>query len=95
MNAKGLKTIKALVKNIQEVLETANRFGDFATDAEELRDEEQGKLDNMPESLQTAPAGEKMTEWVDALGALVDALNEADNALDMVEQTLGDIENLI
>lgn len=42
--------------------------------AEELRDEQQEKLDNMPESLQYSPTGELLQERHDALEAFIDEL---------------------
>jgi hypothetical protein len=51
------------------------------TDLEELRDEYQEWLDNIPEGLEDSPVAEKLQEVVDLdLDQITDALDEFENA---------------
>ncbi len=51
---------------------------DVISEIESLRDEQQEKLDNMPESLQSAPTGELLQERYDALDAWAGELQSLD-----------------
>jgi len=51
---------------------------DLKSDAEALRDEQQEKLDNMPEGLQQGTTGETIQERIDALEAFVSELDGVD-----------------
>ena len=45
---------------------------------EEIRDEEQDSLDNLPEALSDGPRGEKMEEAIDLLDSAVSNLESAE-----------------
>ena len=62
--------------------DAVNKLEDAAARIEELREEEEDKFDNMPESLQSSEKGE-------ALEAAKDALTEAFDTLDMLVSDLG------
>ena len=47
-----------------------------------MKDDEQGKFDNMPESLQNAEGGEKMQS---AISALEDAASSIDAAVESIQ----------
>lgn len=51
---------------------------DFISQMEEIRDTCQERLDNIPEQLQQAPAGEKLQEYIDNLDSWIDALDSID-----------------
>lgn len=51
---------------------------DLVGELEALRDEQQEKLDNLPESLQSGPTGELLQERYDALEEQISALNDVD-----------------
>lgn len=67
MNAKQRKSIEKFVEKIDEV----------KTDLEYMQEEEQEKLDNMPEGLQESERGEAMQEAIENLEAAVGSLEEA------------------
>lgn len=52
------------------------RAADFAADVEELKDEMETALENMPESLQYSERGERMQERIDLLDTWLMNLNE-------------------
>lgn len=59
------------------------RAADFAADVEELKDEMETALENMPESLQYSERGERMQERIDLLDTWLMNLNEmADEAIE-------------
>ena len=56
-------------------LEDLESFRDeLISEAENLRDEEQGKLDNMPDGLREGDAGDAIQERIDAVEAFIDEL---------------------
>lgn len=52
------------------------KAAEFATEVEQLKDELEESFENMPESLQYAPNGEKMQERIDLLDTWLMNLNE-------------------
>jgi hypothetical protein len=64
MNDTRRKAIRALLAQID------------VSGLESLRDEEQEYFDLMPESIQAGEKGEKATEVIEALTALIDGLEE-------------------
>lgn len=72
------KATRKQAQDIHDVLTNA------MSELDMLRDAEQEKFDNMPESLQSGSAGEKMQEGVDYLGEAYDAVEQALQALDSI-----------
>ena len=56
---------------------------------EELRDEEQERYDELPESVQDGERGERMSETIENLDSLVMALEEATEYIGNLDDTLG------
>jgi len=54
-------------------------------DIEELKDDEEGALENMPESLQESERGEKMRENVDSLEEIISELESQRDYLSEVD----------
>jgi hypothetical protein len=62
-----------------EAMEDLREARDEAVSAaESLRDEQQEKLDNMPEQLQSSETGELLQNRIDALEAFIEELNNLD-----------------
>lgn len=55
------------------------------SDIEELKDDEEGALENMPESLQESERGEKMRENVDSLEEIISELGSQRDYLSEVD----------
>ena len=55
------------------------------SDIEELKDDEEGALENMPESLQESERGEKMRENVDSLEEIISELESQRDYLSEVD----------
>lgn len=55
------------------------------SDTEELKDDEEGALENMPESLQESERGEKMRENVDSLEEIISELESQRDYLSEVD----------
>lgn len=60
----------------------ADQFEAFSSELEELRDEQEEKLENMPESLQAGPTGELLQERYDALEEWVNEIESLDTDYD-------------
>lgn len=60
----------------------AGAVSDVLTELQEVRDEEQAKFDNMPESLQDGDRGQRMQEGIDALDAAESSLEDGIAALE-------------
>ncbi len=56
---------------------------DLKTQVEEIREEEQGKLDGMPESLQGSEKGQAMESAISELDAAIDSITNLDDALSL------------
>jgi uncharacterized coiled-coil DUF342 family protein len=104
MNDQRRKTIKELrerVEAAQKIVEHAISelhsvsFEDFVGEAEELRDEEQDYLDNMPESLQGGEKGEKASEAINYLEEAHSAFEELVEAVDELGDKFSGIESAI
>ena len=79
MNAnrrKQLDKVAALMAQASELLTTAYEL------AEEITDEEQDAFDNLPESLQDSDRGDTMSEAIDNLESLKDAITTATDAIE-------------
>ena len=66
------------------------------SEIEELRDETQGSLENMPDSLQYGPTGELLQERIDALEGMITDLEGIyidEDSFDF-EEVMGELENI-
>lgn len=66
-------------KRIQDI---KDQLMDLQTEIEEIKEEEQGAYDNLPESLQYGEKCEKMTDAVDNLDSAYSSLEDAIGYLD-------------
>lgn len=82
----GDALVKAHVGALRDALTGAGVTGPL----EEVRDEEQDKYDNMPESLQNGANGERMQTAIEALESAIDTLETTESEL---EQGINDVEN--
>lgn len=55
----------------------------------EIRDEEQDRYDNLPESVQDGERGERMSEIIDALDNVATALEEANDYINELDDIAG------
>jgi len=77
MNAKGRKELQGLIEKLDEV----------KTDLEFMQEDEQSKLDNLPEGIQDSERGEAMQNAIDQLEYACDSIQEAiDNLQTVVDQ---------
>lgn len=60
-------------KELEELIE---RMNDYVVQLEETRDEEQDKLDSMPESIQYSERGEEWQETIDSIDQAIDYIND-------------------
>lgn len=67
MNAKQRKTLQGYAESLDEI----------RSNIETMMEEEQSKLDNMPEGLQESERGEAMQEAIDNLESATSSLEEA------------------
>ena len=72
MRRKRLYETRARLKDIEEGLRT------LYDDLEQIRDEEQEALDNLPESLQESSKGEILQETIDKMDEILEALDDID-----------------
>lgn len=79
----------AMVKAHVAALKTALEGADVTGSLEEVRDEEESKYDNMPESLQNGANGERIQAAIDALQTAVDNL---ESAVDELNTGINDVE---
>lgn len=74
----------------EENVTDAGGLRSFAERVEELRDETQEKLDNMPDGLQQGSTGELLQERIDGCESWAEAINEA---ADELESKLEELDN--
>lgn len=67
----------------EEMYDAQTLIGDIVSQLENLRDETQGKFDNIPENLQYAPVGELLQGRVDALEEMIGELENVDVNIDI------------
>lgn len=72
-------------KTLDEVATLQGRVNDLLGEVEAIRDVEQEKYDNLPESLQGGDMGERMQTAIDALDSALTALSDAESSLGEVE----------
>lgn len=75
MNKIRRKALEAIITRLEE-LETLRSA--IREELEEIMDEEQEALDNMPESLQDSERGQQMQEYIDAMSGVLDDLDYID-----------------
>ena len=68
----------------REIRKLASQLETIKELAEQLRDDEQEKLDNMPPSLAEGTAGEGMSEAIENLNSAVDSIEDAVSSLEEV-----------
>lgn len=76
MNANQRKTLKGYVESLDEI----------KSNIETMMEDEQSKLDNMPEGLQESERGEAMQEAIDNLESASSSLEEA---IDYLNEIIG------
>jgi len=62
----------------------ATRLGNLRSELEALLDEEQGYLENMPESLQSSVRGEEAEEAIESLEGATSSIEEALSSLEVI-----------
>ena len=67
MNIKTRKEISTIIDELDDILFHVNC----------IKDDEEKKLDNMPESLQDSERGEQMQEGIDTLESAYDSISDA------------------
>ena len=73
----------ALRKKLKEAYQKIN---EACAIVEEVKNEEEEKLDTMPDSFKEGEKGEKMQEGIDALGEAAEALETAGNYIDTASE---------
>lgn len=95
MNDKQRKAIDDLRARVDKVRQQFTNDGiidelnEISTKVEELRDEEQEKLDNMPESFQNGEKGKALEDVVEKLTTAMECLNEVLGSVTDGDDTLG------
>ena len=85
MNKATRKVLSGLMADAEKI---TSMIEDLKSQLETIRDEEQGKFDNMPEGLQEGDKGEAMTSAIEAIEAAIekcdgfdDIASDLDNAM--------------
>ena len=81
---------RAITDLINRANEFGNNFGELVSDLEDIRDEEQDCLDNMPESLE---GSDRYCCMEEALQNLEDALEEAQGIVDSIDTMVSCLED--
>ena len=89
MNAKRRNAIDSVINELVEKFEEIK--AEAIDQLSEIRDEEQGAYDNLPESLQESERGENMQNCIDALEYFMSDLEnmEIEGTDDLLEQIGG------
>lgn len=90
MNKAIRKEISVLVEKLTTLKEQFDL--DLKAQVETIRDNEQEKLDNMPEGLQSGEPGNKLEEVINHLDSAVDALENVASEIDDCISSLNEIE---
>ncbi|MGN1155841.1 MAG: hypothetical protein ACI4TK_06665 [Agathobacter sp.] len=75
MNAKRRKRISEIIEQLEGL----------STEIEEVMNEEQEALDNLPESLQYSERGEQMEEYISSLEDAMNYVSEAGSSLQEID----------
>jgi hypothetical protein len=79
-------------KRIQDILEMINKLDELKQDIyyaiEEVRDEEQEALDNLPDSLRYSAKGDDMEARVDALDRAMSDIEDVEFPTDALEEAV-------
>lgn len=70
---------------IQDLIE------ELKQEIEEIKDSEEDKYSNMPESLQDGENGQKMQSAIDALDAVIDSLGSASDEISSATDSLNEV----
>ena len=101
MNNNRRKTLKSLIKQLEEVYE---KFENLKSDCEEIsqaisdiRNEEEEAYDNLPEGIQESERGERMQEVIEHLESAIDEIDnvDIDDILSYLDSTTEAINNAI
>ena len=87
MNAKDRKDLAKIADGMEQ-----EPYSDAISELQDLLDAEQEKFDNMPEGLQNGDNGEKMQAAIDAIGAAIEHLTSAHDA---VQEALSSIDEAV
>lgn len=93
MNKARRKQITDLSKKLSELLD-GSELEDLKGEAEQLRDDEQEYLGNMPESLQGGDRGRAAEQAVSALDTAAEALQQAFDSLNEAIAALDEAEGV-
>lgn len=83
---------KAIADISEQISTLQGSLFDLREQIDNLRDEEQECLDNMPDSFKDGDKGSTAQEAIDALEAAMEACDTADGALDDVVNNLSNAE---
>lgn len=72
MNAKRRKSLRAIITRLEQLEGLRSEIQELL---EEVQDEEQEALDNMPESLREGERGQQMEEYIDTMAGVVGDLD--------------------
>lgn len=75
MNKQRRKELADILAKLEDL---ENLRAEIKERLEDVRNEEQEALDNLPEAFQTGERGEQMQEYIDALDEAIDNLDEFD-----------------
>lgn len=64
-----------------KLIDLRERLTAIKTELEEVKDGEQGALDNMPDSLQEGKRGQQMAGNIEILDDMIDCLDQSDDSL--------------
>ena len=61
----------------KQLNELSEQLGDIQCEVEQIRDDEQEKIDNLPDGLQGSATEDKYQEGIDALEEIISAIEDA------------------
>lgn len=85
MNKERRKQVNEVIEQIKDLWEQATVIRD---ELENIRDEEQGCLDNMPENLSGSERYEKIENAIEELGSASDTVDEIISSAEEVQEAL-------
>lgn len=85
VNKKQRKTLDGLIEQLGDL---AGKLDDLKNEIEAIKDEEQEKLDNMPDSLRDGDKGDTLSSIIEMLQTAEDKAGEANEAADEAKSSL-------